>query len=206
MAKTLAKKPKAHLAIHLIEGNNTPYVTAVDFLGFSREITINQKPLNFDNSLSEYKQFMVSMGEELGCMTDDELHIQLVSNCMRIQKKNEQILAWLTKTFPDAKLSLFIHDFTDNYFNYLDKHKLPYADVVSAADIQDEMSLLRDSVTNYAKLCTKTLEKKPSAYNVWLAKQGYEKVSINSLSLNDLQGSEKIDLNGLSVYASIEEL
>lgn len=205
LAKALAKQPDAHLIIHLIEGNNIPYVTAADFLGVSREIKINQKSLNFDDKLTEYKQFMVSKGEEIEC-TDNDLHIRLVSNCIKIQKKNEQILTWLTNTFPDAKLSLFIHEFTDNYFNYLDKHKLPYADVVSTADIQDEMSLLRGSVTNYAKLCIKTLEKKSNACNVWLAKDSCEKVSINSLSLINSQGAEKIDLNGLSVYALTEAL
>jgi hypothetical protein len=205
LAKALAKKPNAHLTIHLIEGNNISYVAAVDFLGFSREMKINQKLFNFNDKLSEYRKFIESKGETLEC-TDNELHIQLVSNCMVIQKKNEQILTWLTSTFPDAKLSLFIHDFTDNYFKYLDKSKLPYADVVSAADIQDEISLMRDSVTNYKKLCTKTLEKKSNACNVWLAKDDHEKVSINSLSLIDSQGAKKIDLNGLSAYALSEEL
>jgi len=205
LTKALAKKPNAHLTIHLIEGNNISYVSAVDFLGLSREITINQKLFNFNNKLNEYKQFIASQGEKFEG-TDNDLHVKLISACLSRQKKNEQILTWLTKTFPQAKVSLFIHSFTDSYFDYLDKHKLPYADVISTADIQDEMSYMRGSVVNYAKLCTKTLEKNSNSCNVWLAKDGYEKVSLNSFSLQNSQAAEKIDLNGLSVYALVEGL
>jgi hypothetical protein len=206
LTKVLAKKPDACLDIHLIEGNNICYVKVIDYLNRLREITAQQKSFNADDVLLGNYIKSVIPEKEKKEKTEDELKLQIISNSLTIQKKYQQGIAWLTKTFPNARLSLYIHDFTDSYLEYLDKHNLAHADVVAAADIQDDMSHMRKGPENYLTLCKKTLDNKPEALNVWLAKDNFEKVGITSLSLQEVEGAEKAEFNGLSVYVTSEKL
>ena len=204
IAKALMHKPDACLNIHFIEGANRPYTSAADYLNVSREINTNQHMLNFGDRLNAYAQ-QIKNKEKLNDSVD-EVQSQIVYTSLLVQKKRQQILSWLTKIFPEAKLSLSLHDIVDNYFTYLDKNNLPHADVVAAADIQDWQSIMRKSVTHYVTLCTKTLEKKPDSCNVWLAKDPRDQVSIDCIAAQKTNGARTINLNGLLVYATAQKL
>ena len=206
LTKVLAQKPDACLNIHLIEGNNICYVSAVDHLNILREITPNQQLFTFDDKTIDNYIQIVKEKDGITDHDDNDIKVQLAENCFEVHKKYKQMITWLTQTFPHAKLSLFVHEFTDSYLDYLDKHNLSHADVVAAADIQDEMSYLRGGPKNYVKLCAKTLEKNKLASNAWLSKNGCENVAICSLSLLASEGAEKMDIDNLSVYSVDQKL
>jgi len=193
LTKVLSKKPNANLVIHFIDHNYVFYVFAADCLGFSRKIIKNQKQFDFSNNLYKCRKYIASKGP-MPQLSDNDFLIKLLSNCIQIQQQNEQFLRELMQSFPNAKLSLFIHESTDSYLKYLNQYKLPYADVFSAADIQDEMSVSRGSLDNYIKLCAKTLEKKSNPSNAWLIPK-----CILSYSLTAVDGAERVegdDFNG----------
>jgi hypothetical protein len=204
ITKVLLQEPDAHLIIHLIDGTHLPYTGAADYLNVSREITVDQKVLNFGDTLNVYAQHVKNKEQLPDSVSEVESHIVYTS--FLVQKQYQQMIRWLTKTFPESKLSLFIHSLTESYFDYLDVHNLPHADVVSAADIQDWMSLMRRGVISYVTLCIKTLEKKPDSCNVWLAKDPHDKVTIDFISANKTDGARTINLNDYCVYATAEDL
>lgn len=213
LTKVLAKKPDAKINIHLIEGNTTSYVSAADFLNVSREVTPDQQMLNFEDKFDEYLDFVKKEdGYSAKNLSDDDLKSQIISNVFILQRKYKQFITFLCSTFPRAQLSLSIHNLTDQYLEYIEKHNLIHADVVTAADIQDEMSYLRRGPVSYARLCSQTLKNKPNSSNMWLAKDFNqdEHPGIGTIALQETAGAIKMRISDKEnaeedVYFSLEK-
>ena len=190
LTKVLAQEPDANLNIHLIDRQNRIFVGALDYFKVKRQIDIEQPELDFFGStFNEYVQSIKDKDKPK--LTDEDLKAQLTTNCLQRQKQYKQFITFLKKTFPSAHISLFIHESTESYLAYLDKETLNYPDVVVAADIQDEPSSWFQARFNYAKLCQKSLEKKPEGFNAWLVKLRHENIGIISLSLVFSEGAKE---------------
>lgn len=199
--KTLAQKPDGAINFHFIDKQYEPYVKAAHFLKVaSREITSNQKPLDFGSCFDEYIQFL--RGQK--AMKDGEiLPSQIITDMFMIHRRYKQFLTFLQSTFPKAKLSLFIYDSTDGYLEYIKQHKLEYADVVTAADIVYDGCIFNDGsddcgLQDYRKLCFHTLKNKPDSSNLWLDKDhSFRKVSIETFTLQELERLYKMEKSTL---------
>ncbi len=179
IAKTLAQHPNAGLALHLIDLQHEPYITCRDVSGLTREVksTDNFSPCSVMDKL-------VARGKEEGGipenMEGDELEKgkqNLMCGCLYIDTMAKQFISYLQKTFPNAKLSLYLHGSSDSYLSYLQQQQLPYPDVVTAIDTQDEMSLIRNSGVNFADLAEKTLINNPTASIIQLQKERYQQIA-----------------------------
>ena len=172
ITKALIKQPNALLTIHLIDGNNTPYTTAVNFLNYSREITTNHE-FSFGSRLTEYEQYARNKERhdpEIQAMSHQELAQQLTLLCIDKEAQYKQLLSWIMQQFPLSYISLYLHDNIVNYCDFIEKNNLTHADVLTAADIEDTLSRLTGSIQHYSMLCKKTLTKKPTSVNAWLGK------------------------------------
>jgi len=191
LTKTLTKTPDARIDIHLIDLQNAWYVAYCDRVFKTREISDQQVVTEKDlvESIEEFKKAKPSFVAP-AISGDDSLVNLLASRCINSEAKCKQFISWLYKTFPQAKLSLHIHDTTDSYLKYIEKNKLSYADVITTADIDDDLAIT--SFPAYTKLCTKTLENNSAADNFWLIKNSQEP-AIVSLSLQASSGADKVE-------------
>lgn len=116
--------------------------------------------------------------------------------------KYKQFLSFLQNMFPKAAPTLSIHSSTDEYLQYVDAHKSPYPDVIATADIQDEMSLIKDSMYDYGKLSLLTKKKQPSSINLFLSKGERDlNPEIVTYSLKKVKGGKKLNLEERFDYA-----
>lgn len=188
LTKVLSQQQNACLNIHLIDGSYTPYVTATDFFNQNRQITM-EKTLNFGTRLAEYAQYVRDQEKddpEVMAMADSTIQQNVIKLCSSLESKHKQFISSLSNTFPNAQLFLHIHDQTPSYLQYVEKHNLAHADVVTAADISDYKSMQADGVNNYVKLYSATLDKKPNAHNVWLEKNDDQSgAKLTTLSLGN---------------------
>ncbi len=211
VTKTLAQKPDAHVHIHLIDGNHTSYVACQDFFGNSHEIKDDQSSAD-NNRIQEYIDHLKTTApNEVKDKSDEQLKKQLIESNLIDAIKYQQLIKWLHYTFPGANISLSIHSIKDNYISYIEKNNIPYADVVTTADIQDGMSLLRYSPYNYAQLCAKILQHNPSSRNIWLGHNNKDAVGLFTISLEDNGNKTKQmtfeDTPDLpTIYLSLEKL
>lgn len=180
LTKTLAKKPDANLAIHLIDIHNTKYVNFTESLN-RRQIT---KDFNVD----------VTPLMEQNSKIDINLLNDIRKNYISLEIANKQILSWLTKTFPNAQITLHIHENAQGYLNFLNKHNMEYPDVVATADIQDQVSLDNQAISDYKNLCVQTLQKKPTSDNVWLAHNTYKTASIITMNMKETSDAEEQEI------------
>jgi hypothetical protein len=172
ITKALIQQPQALLTIHLIDGDNTPYVSAVNFLGYSREIKTDQT-FSFDSRLNEYEQHArnkESHDPEIQAMSHQQLAQQLTLLCIDKEAQYKQFLSWLRQQFSLAQISLYIHNHVMSYGNFIETNNLAHGDVITTADIDDDESLKYGSLQCYAKLCIQTLHAKPTAKTAWLKK------------------------------------
>jgi len=186
ITKALIEQPKARLNIHLIDGNNTPYISAVDFLNYSREITSDQTFFDFGSQLAEYEQHARDKEKddpEIMTMTHTALQQQLTFLCLKKEAQYKQFIRSLKQKFSLAQISLYIHDQVNNYCNYLEKNNYTHADVLTAADIEDYVSITKKGIQNYMQLCSTTLTNNPESCNAWLAKINNTSAGILTASL-----------------------
>jgi len=80
----------------------------------------------------------------------------------------KQFVTTLDKMFPDAKINLLVHSSQSDYLDYIKKNSLSYPDILAAADIQDEISLLKRSGSDHLKLASETCKNNPSSQNFLL--------------------------------------
>jgi hypothetical protein len=186
ITKALIEQPKALLTIHMIDGNNTPYVNAIDFLDYSRKIIIDQIPFSFGSRLAEYAKYARDQEKddpEIQSMTDKKLQQLILLLCLEKEAQYKQFLSWLTQQFSLAKISLYLHSQVINYSNFLEKNKFTHADIVTTADIDDEESLIHASLQHYTRLCTQTLNAKPTSKTAWLKKINNNSAGITTVHL-----------------------
>ena len=187
LARTLSKKPDSSLAVHLIDMKHTPHAVSRDTLQVNREVTLQD-----DYNLEPIMPQLLQRGrEEWGGKNAEDKVIRdgVLGGYALVEEEGKQMIGWLAKTFPHAKLSLSLHESSQSYLNYLEKTGQPSPDVVSAADIQDEMSLLRGSVRDYSLLCRQTLQKKPDSINWLLGKESQSTGRLSQLSLTPLSAA-----------------
>lgn len=104
------------------------------------------------------------------------------------RSRGRQVIQFLQKMFPKAVLSLSFYVSTDEYLKHADDTK-SYPDVITAADIEDETSLLARSFFNYGKLCLLSQKKNPAVINILLSKgEDFMTPSIVTFSLNEIAG------------------
>ncbi len=205
MAKALTKNPTAQININLIDPKYYHYMAMRDYLKNGREVgqkyddTPTEKFANY--ALTKAKEEVKKYDETLK-VSDAEFKENFKSNMTFEGMKYKQFLSFLQKMFPKATPTLSIHGSTDEYLKYVDTNKSSYPDVVTTADIQDEMSLIKDSVYNYAKLSLLTKKKQPSSINFWLSK-GYQNQNpeIITYSLKKVKGGEKVEIEEKFDYA-----
>lgn len=134
--------------------------------------------------------------------SDEEFKQNVKSNLIFWSKRPHQFISFLQKIFPQAQLSLLVHASTDEYLQYLDDNKLSYPSVITAVDIEDEMSLMRGSTTNYLKLCVLSLQQNPSSKNFFLSRgKNRCEPEISSFFLEEVEGGVKENTNGELNYA-----
>lgn len=195
ITKALIEQPKALLNIHMIDSNNTPYVSAIDFLDYSRKIIIDQIPFSFESRLAEYAKHTREQEKdepEIKSMTEKELQQELLLLCLAKEAQYKQFLSWLTQKFSLAKISLYLHAQVTNYCDFLEKNKFPHADIVTTADIDDYESLTHGSLQDYEELCIKTLAAKPTSNTAWLKKIDDNSVGILTARLPQTENSTQL--------------
>ncbi|HBL98278.1 TPA: hypothetical protein DDZ86_01395 [Candidatus Dependentiae bacterium] len=199
MAKMLTKNPTAQININLIDPKYWVYVAMRDYLKNGREV--GQK--YDDTPTEEFADYALKkVKEAVGTIevSDGEFKENTKTNATFEGMKYKQFISFLQKAFPNASLTLSIHESADKYLEYVDANNLPYPDVITAADIQDEMSF--GSLKDYFKLSLLAKKKQPSSINLWLSK-GEENLNpeLVTYSFKKLQGGEKIDIKGKLDYA-----
>jgi hypothetical protein len=186
LARTLSKKPDSSLVVHLIDMKHTPYTASRDTLEVNREVTLQD-----DYDLKAIMPQLLQRGKEEwdgGNEEDSVIESRILSSYFVAEERGKQMIGWLARTFPHAKLSLSLHESAQSYLNYLEKTGLPSPDVVSAADIQDGKSLDCGSIKNYFLLCYQALQKKPHSINLLLSREKHSVGGLSQLSLTPLSG------------------
>lgn len=199
ITKALMEQPKALLTIHLIDGVNTPYTSAIDFLQQSHEIKTEQK-FTFGSQLTAYEQYARDKEKhdpEIQNFTREALKLQLLDLCLSTQAKYKQFLSWLKKQFPQATISLYVHNQVSNYYNFIHKNNHTHADVLTAVDIDDEESKITYSIQNYTQLCKATLSNNPTSVNAWLQKTGPNSAGISTISKT---ATQKFKFDTISLF------
>jgi hypothetical protein len=195
LVKALAQKPNGKINIHLIDKKFTGFAYSKMVIEQSTEIHEHKSidfssPTNMDTLKNYAKTHWGAKNE-----TDSNIEKLLKMECIGQEKKCQQMLSYLKKTFPHAQLSLSVYGSAQDYCMATKKTQT-YADVISAADMEDEISLVQQSNVHYAALCTKMLKKNPTADNIWLAKnpqKGTAKILKISLSKTQNSIEEKFE-------------
>ncbi|HEV2601465.1 MAG TPA: hypothetical protein VGT41_04140 [Candidatus Babeliales bacterium] len=159
LTKTLAANPNAKLNVHLIDIKHEPYVTCRTLLNTTRAVEAQ-----IDTDLNA---IMSSVQRQKSDMSIKELG-DLMSSYAAVQLCAHQAIGWLSRTFPQAQLTLQLHDSTDSYHAYIKEENIASADVIATADIDDQMSWERKAGVHHAQLCIRALQKNPLVDNIRL--------------------------------------
>lgn len=153
--KVLQKKPYANLAMHVIDIEYIPCVQMHDALGGNREVLpdVTEHPL-------------VAAGAP--CHSQIMHRTVICGLCIELMCK--QFIQHLKKSFAQAQLSLRIYSDWKDYIDHIAQRNIPCADIIVAADIEDEHD---QAPKDFALLCKALSEKKPHASNILLAKSDY---------------------------------
>jgi len=208
IAKTLAQKPDANLAIHLIDTRDKIYVSHCDFENETRDA----RQVTKDTTVDHAKLNKIWHTLQAQNISENRFKETVIDN-MHEQARHQQFIRYLKTAYPQARLSLYVHGTTDNYLEYVNRHKLPYPSVITTADIQDEMSMISRSIANYEQLCNKTLQHKPEAQALWLAKdlKGVIPAGIRRTSGVETAGAQKFEIKEkdqptTTVYVTIQKI
>lgn len=210
LTKTLAKKPDAQLDVHLIDLKHTPYAHCRDLLDNTRSVDshISTDPVPV---MSLFKKVAREKEWVAKTMGDEELTSVLVNECEGVEVPAQQSLTWLKKTFPNARLNVYLHDTADSYQHYIERTHAQSPDVIVAADIEDEMSLLQSACPHYVQLCVRAQQKNTHADNLWLTKNRKKGLGeLTSLKLTESPGAtkEEVQVKGASipVYVTSQQI
>lgn len=207
LTKALAQKPDANIAIHLIDTKFGTYVDCCDMLNTSHQIFLDtqidptQIPLEKIRSWQDVNN--------LAGFSHNELMYKAITHSFSTELKIKQFLKWLTSTFSHAKIAVYVHDTASNYLEYVTKNALEYADIIVAADIEDDGSTLQYGPSNFCSLCLKTKDHKKSSKNFWLKILGKFGASILSIDVQPSKNSFEIhykDSDNTEYIAHIQEI
>lgn len=200
--KTLAQKPDASLVIHLIDRQYTPCVCCLELLNNSHEIV--PEIANDYYSVMPLAKQKYRVKWQAQDVPDVKFENAVVGESLRIEIHAKQFLAYIQKTFPRAHIVLCLHYDKQNYLEYIEKYHLHYPDVIAAADIQDEMSLLAQAPIHYASLCSEVLQKHPTSQNFWLSR--WQDVKIQQLGLTECPDAKLEKFGNTDLYVSSQKL
>lgn len=193
--KALNANPTMSLNIHLIDGSNIVYTTPCDFLKRSHEI-VPGAVFDWQGQLNAYIEHTKTLDDRItNDLTSkyDETVMTIMSNVHTEDLKWQQFIQTLRTMFPHATIRLFIHDLAENYTAYIHNNGLEQADLITATDIQDEMSLLRNSVKMLYNLTHQTAQKNPHIKTVWLSHWN-NGIGIRTISAQkDIESHNKIE-------------
>ncbi len=190
LTKALAKNPRAHIIINLIDTKYAFYELYKDRVNKHR--IVQKGDINFDtyNQVEDFQKNMI-------------LYLHVAAN---------QFTRTLENMFPEATLTLALHASCASYINYLEDKKYTYPDVLVSADI---ITAKEDSGadSDYIKLITATLKKNQGCNNLWLDKGLYQTsitAQLISYSLEKSEDAEKLvdksDNKEICIFRKIENL
>lgn len=178
LTQFLAKNPQAHIDIHLIDLKYGPLADYMKKTGQSEisSATVGKEQIN-------------TVAHELDCVNP----LNVAQAILGEYTKHKQLLFWLKKHFPHARVHLFAHDTVEQYCASLESAPDDqYPDIMCAADVQDDY---RSAVPDFLILCQKTLLVKPESKNVGLIKSSEEKPVLWSVLAKPDDSNKKIELD-----------
>lgn len=190
LTKALAQKPDANIAIHLIDTKFSMYVDCCDMLNTSHQIFLDKQLDPTQIPLEKIRSWQDA--KNLKGYSHNELMYQAITHSFSTELKIKQFLKWLTVTFPHAKIAVYVHDTASNYIEYVTKNSLVHADIIVAADIEDERSTLQYGPSNFCTLCLKTKKHKKDSKNFWLKIRGSIGASLISIDTQTSKNSIEI--------------
>lgn len=187
LTKALAKNPDAKIDVHLIDIKHKYFVACRESLNNTREVDYmnNTDP---NHVMESARKYCLASNQNIS----ENVLIDLTNDYQYIEFRAQQSIAWLSRTFPQAQLKLYLHDSTASYHAYIDRENIAIPDVIAAADIDDEMSWAYRSGLCYAQLCIRALQRNPLVDNIWLRKDfGRPVALLTSVALEESAGAEK---------------
>ncbi|MFH1832324.1 MAG: hypothetical protein ABH827_06010 [bacterium] len=162
IAKALAQNPKAKISIHLIDPSFEPYI-AYRKLQETSHIIFPNRATDFTKKIHLLIKHAKKTGFDTNGLSDAEIEKRLLNLLLMNEERTRQFIKFLKKEYPQAQLLLYIHQNTKDYLEYIKKEHIKQADVLAAADIQDEMSLFNKSILHYCSLCSAVFKKNPNS-------------------------------------------
>lgn len=215
LSKTLAQKPNANLVIHMIDRKLRPFVIFHDTIGDNRKISPDfaiQVPENRRATLIENAR---TIG--IDDIDDQAVENKLLTYVAHTHMRFGQMLAFLSHSFPNAKLELHIHDAYEHYLHYVRENGQKYADVITTADIQDDGAA--QAIEDYFELCHTTLEHNAHSENFFLMKTSdknsrrkansfscYNAAEIMTLHAQQKEQAKKIIQENKTFYATRKKI
>lgn len=181
LTKTLAAKPNALINIHLIDIKHEWYTGCRDVIDNSHEV-YQDRTVDLLTNINGAIQKIRTVGG-LRNLDDNESKKQLIVDFIFNEIRFIQFITYLKRTFPLSQIHLYVHSTAKSYLEYLATHSISYPDVITGADIQDEISAAQRSLEDYIQLCIETRLKKPESKNVLLATAGAN-AKLASISLH----------------------
>ncbi len=169
LIKILALNPQAAIDLHYVDKNYLPLCEAKRLFTKKRSPEIDlQDPIELKFIL---KNLVDTILNHTDFKNDSVLTQQDFFSELFIQEARfAQLLTFVQKTFPKARLKLIPHYAGWRYLGYCEQKKLPLAQVITAVDIDDPESNERKSMRDYLLLCAQILKKNPESYNLLLAR------------------------------------
>lgn len=121
------------------------------------------------------------------------LHLESVH---KSQLMNEEFISWFNHFFKASTIKLFAHTSKESYLSHQAKCKLPAADIIAAADMEDFECQEKNALLDYEDLCSKTLNKKPNSKNYLL----YTNPISNKVQIKEYELSKDSNQNKLIAY------
>lgn len=138
--KVLSQKPDANLSIHIIDANFTDYVFYRASFGSSRAVTQEEAPCVVKIMSIAAAFARESLGPEYPYSAKKDY--ALLKNCFVIEEGARQFVSFFKRMFPNAHISLCLHESRYGYFAYIARQKIKPADVTDMAEV-DCCSLLQ---------------------------------------------------------------
>lgn len=156
LAKTLSKKPEAHVAVHFIDPLYFIYEQ------FCPEV--QRTPLEKIHFSDLQKQFEPAMIKKYPEKSDALFYMH---------RRFDEFTSYLNSQFPLAVITAYVYSHSQDYLNCVTSKAIPPADVIAAADNQDFNTPFpidsTDFLYDYANLCLTTREHNPNSRNTFLS-------------------------------------
>ncbi len=198
LCKTLTSEPNASLSMHLIDLQNKCFTDMRDTIELDYQVksdTYTDLSLNMEEIIKHTREQIKFFKEK----PDHEIKKNIQITYASTENKARQFIAFLQKSFPDAELSLHLHNSNEAYLHYIATYKRPYPDVVCAADITTD-NLSDKAYKDYISLSDRVLKNKPESNNTLLAQNIFgdkekAKSSLITVSLHETDEAKQRELN-----------